>query len=456
MVAGRIDAADALADAALEWAAASDDEWTIAEVAKAKAYAASTLAELRERVDRAASLLAEVGNVYEVANLFSSAAYQALCLAGENDAKQLVDRALPITRELDSPYLSMILHGNLGLAALLTGDPDAARQAFRDQLELCRELVVPPVSSEGLLGLAAVATVHDDLDRAARLAGAADAHRYGQPTGPVEARLHATFFERARARHGASTWDRAMSEGAALSFNDAIATALEEPAREDGRLCRTAGTRGAPGLLTARSTRGGVRTTVREGVESALRARRGTVAQRGPPFDLGANAASRSAGQADCNLGGGRLRDFAASTRQLQRGRRMPTRIAVRCWPSSAHSRSPRAPHRRTPIAVHCGDIVTQSVRLADDLADCPADGLVIGADNVAVDLNGHTLSAAARQLSHRNPRRRTPSGKSLQRDGHRVLERHLLARRLREPRRRGQAVPQQRLRDPARRVPRP
>jgi hypothetical protein len=136
---------------------------------------------------------------------------------------------VPITRELDSPYLSMLLHGNLGLAALLTGDPDAARQAFRDQLELCRELVVPPVSFEGLLGLAAVATVRDDLDRAARLCGASDGHRYGQPKGPVEARLHATFFERARARHGASKWDRAAREGAALSFNDAIAIALEEP-----------------------------------------------------------------------------------------------------------------------------------------------------------------------------------------------------------------------------------
>jgi hypothetical protein len=125
----------------------------------------------------------------------------------------------------------MILHGNLGLAALLTGDPDAARQAFRDQLELCRELVVPPVSSEGLLGLAAVATVRHDLDRAARLSGASTAHRYGQPSGPVEARLHATFFEQARARLGASTWDRAVREGDALSFNDAIATALEEPAQ---------------------------------------------------------------------------------------------------------------------------------------------------------------------------------------------------------------------------------
>jgi hypothetical protein len=77
--------------------------------------------------------------------------------------------------------------------------------------------------------LAAVATVRDDLDRAARLCGASNRHRYGQPTGPVETRLHATFFERARARHGASSWDRAACEGAALSFSDAIAIALEEP-----------------------------------------------------------------------------------------------------------------------------------------------------------------------------------------------------------------------------------
>jgi predicted ATPase/DNA-binding SARP family transcriptional activator len=229
VLAGRIDAADILADEALEWATASGDGWALANAARGKACAASTLAELRERVDWAASLLADAGNVYEVANLLSSAAYQALSLGGDRDAKQLVDRAVPITRELDSPYLSMLLHGNLGLAALLTGDPDAARQAFRDQLELCHELVVPPVSSEGLLGLAAVATLRDDLDRAARLSGASDGHRYGQPKGPVEARLHATFFERARARHGASNWDRVACEGAALSFNDAIATALEEP-----------------------------------------------------------------------------------------------------------------------------------------------------------------------------------------------------------------------------------
>ena len=229
LAAGRIDVADRLADEALEWAAASADDWTIAEVAKGKAYAACSVAQLRERVDRAESLLADAGNVHELADLLSSAAYQALCLGGEHDAKQLVDRALPITRELDSPYLSMMLHGNRGLAALLTGDPDAARHAFQDQLELCRELVVPPVSCEGLLGLGAVAAAGGDLDRAARLSGASAAHRYGQSTSPVEARLQASFFDPARTRRGAEAWDVAVREGAALNFTEAIAHALEEP-----------------------------------------------------------------------------------------------------------------------------------------------------------------------------------------------------------------------------------
>ena len=71
----------------------------------------------------------------------------------------------------------MLVHGNFGLAALLTGDTDAARDAFREELALCRELVVRPFATEGLLGLAGVAAVRGDIDRAARLVGAAAAHR---------------------------------------------------------------------------------------------------------------------------------------------------------------------------------------------------------------------------------------------------------------------------------------
>ena len=41
---------------------------------------------------------------------------------------------------------------------------------------------------------------------------------------------------------------------------------------------------------------------------------------------------------------------------------------------------------------VSCGQTLKASVRLANDLVDCSANGLIIGANNITVDLNGHTI----------------------------------------------------------------
>jgi hypothetical protein len=225
----RLDVADAIADEALRWARAADDEWEVAEASRGKAVAASTIADLRERVDRAASLLSDVGNVHQLANLLNSAAYAALCLGGEGDAGDFAARATPIAHALDDRFERMINSGNLGLAALLTGKTDRASHAFREELELCREMVVRPVLFEGLRGMAAVAVVHGDDKRAATLLGAADTHRYDVPGDRVEARLDETFFEPARTRCGTAAWDAAGREGSVLGFEGAIAYALEEP-----------------------------------------------------------------------------------------------------------------------------------------------------------------------------------------------------------------------------------
>jgi parallel beta-helix repeat protein len=48
------------------------------------------------------------------------------------------------------------------------------------------------------------------------------------------------------------------------------------------------------------------------------------------------------------------------------------------------------------PETVACGQTLTHSVRLAADLTDCPGDGLVIGADAITVDLDGHTIDGVA------------------------------------------------------------
>jgi hypothetical protein len=226
---GRPELADALADEAARCAAEAGDDWAMAMAAYAKAMGSPTVTSLRERVDWAAALLKDTGNVFRLAGLLSSAAYGALWDGADHDAKDYIESAIGISRELDHPFSWLVVSGNLGLAELLTGDTATARDAFREELTLCRQLVVRPYAAEGLRGLAAVAVVRDNLHRAAHLVGAASAHRYGQPTDPVDARLDAAFFEVARARHGADAWDADLRDGTAMSFEDAIAYALEEP-----------------------------------------------------------------------------------------------------------------------------------------------------------------------------------------------------------------------------------
>jgi len=51
------------------------------------------------------------------------------------------------------------------------------------------------------------------------------------------------------------------------------------------------------------------------------------------------------------------------------------------------------APARANPpVTVSCGQTITHSVKLANDLTNCPNNGLLIGADNITLDLNGHTI----------------------------------------------------------------
>jgi Tol biopolymer transport system component len=45
---------------------------------------------------------------------------------------------------------------------------------------------------------------------------------------------------------------------------------------------------------------------------------------------------------------------------------------------------------------VHCGDVITQDTTLDSDLIDCPGNGLVIGAPNITVDLNGHVIAGVS------------------------------------------------------------
>ncbi|GIF74973.1 right-handed parallel beta-helix repeat-containing protein [Asanoa siamensis] len=53
---------------------------------------------------------------------------------------------------------------------------------------------------------------------------------------------------------------------------------------------------------------------------------------------------------------------------------------------------TPPAPPAGALTTVTCGMVVTQSIRLQNNLTDCPLDGLVVGAPNIRIDLNGKTI----------------------------------------------------------------
>jgi parallel beta-helix repeat protein len=54
---------------------------------------------------------------------------------------------------------------------------------------------------------------------------------------------------------------------------------------------------------------------------------------------------------------------------------------------------TPPPPPPVTKKTANCGITVTQNLTLADDIGPCPGDGVIIGADGVHLNLNGHTIS---------------------------------------------------------------
>jgi parallel beta-helix repeat protein len=56
---------------------------------------------------------------------------------------------------------------------------------------------------------------------------------------------------------------------------------------------------------------------------------------------------------------------------------------------------------------VDCGEKITRDTRLDSDLVDCPNNGIVIGADGVTLNLNGHTIEGDGTPAAGCNPRRK-------------------------------------------------
>ncbi len=61
----------------------------------------------------------------------------------------------------------------------------------------------------------------------------------------------------------------------------------------------------------------------------------------------------------------------------------------------------------RAPAShVACGDTITADTTLDSDLSDCPNHGIVIGADDITLDLNGHRIDGDGTPAPGCNPRK--------------------------------------------------
>ena len=104
-------------------------------------------------------------------------------------------------------------------------------------------------------------------------------------------------------------------------------------------------------------------------------------------------------------------------TLEVRRRRRRPA-TPTRRRPAS---RGPSAP---APVetAAYCGQVITESIVLTNDLLDCLVFGLIVGAPNITIDLGGYTVDGTrprhgrpqpGLRQRHRSPTARSPASTS-------------------------------------------
>ena len=184
----------------------------------------------------------EVGLAHSLANL------GAIVLSQRDHALalSLLEESLMISRKIGDDWMLSLPLKNLGVAAFRRGDPGRAVALLKESLTLLRDLGDKLSTSRNLECLAVVVSAQGNHGLAARLFGAGEALReaIGAPVlfylidydGAVSATRDALGVEAFMA-----AWD----EGRAMTLEEAIIHALEEPAtQEEGELTRRAPARG--------------------------------------------------------------------------------------------------------------------------------------------------------------------------------------------------------------------
>ena len=158
--------------------------------------------------------------------------YLALVRGEADQARVLLEEALSELRAQGNLYGTLRALIALGNTMRRLGDHEQAREYYRYALRIQQRTHYVGLASDGLEALAGIAAAAGDPLRAARLFGAAHAHR--EAVGGLRWRHMNAIYERdvalARSLLDQDGWHAAWAAGGAMPLDKAVAYALAEQA----------------------------------------------------------------------------------------------------------------------------------------------------------------------------------------------------------------------------------
>jgi predicted ATPase/Tfp pilus assembly protein PilF len=178
-----------------------------------------------ELYEEGMALCRKSGFTILLADILVNLGYTRLLEGDYERTTALCEEAIDLYREQGYRYARIEFPlDNLGWATWLRGDEEKAELLYQESLMLCRELGNELVAAESLQGLACVAGKRGEIERSARLFGAADSLFKERNIShlPAELALREPYLEAALKPSNRAAWE----EGSKLTFEEAIEYAL--------------------------------------------------------------------------------------------------------------------------------------------------------------------------------------------------------------------------------------
>ena len=175
-------------------------------------------------IEQSVTLFRELGAKQEVAFALSIFGTIAHAQGDNGRARAFLEESLALQRDIGIKWGMATALNRLGMVAHTQGDDGRATVLYEESLTLCRELGDKHGLAECLEGLAGVAVAQQQLERAARLLGAAAALREatGAPLSPCERVRYDRDVSAVRAGLGEAAFAAIWTTGKAMPLEQVI------------------------------------------------------------------------------------------------------------------------------------------------------------------------------------------------------------------------------------------